>query len=253
MFERVGGVADEDAGRRHAVSLALTATLGGAAIGGFLLGTLSWAVVAAPAGPGASDEQMVYLDLPVEPAAASPLPPVPVAVPPAAAAPDPPAEIDGAAEPEPTPTPGLSSGGPTPGLSSGGPTAGSGSEGGGADAAAASVAGVVDESDGAALTGDCKDCATSSTPSEGAVVRKMVQPEYPAAARALGLADQRCTVRVEVDERGVPDSVEVEGCPEAFHQATREGVLQWRWYPSRAAGVPSRAAATVAVTYRLTD
>ncbi len=82
-------------------------------------------------------------------------------------------------------------------------------------------------------------------------VKRRKNPIYPDAAKALNLGDQRCKVRVLIDESGVPYEVRVEGCPQAFHTATKEAILSWRWYPPRDGRAKVKAATTIGVTYKL--
>jgi periplasmic protein TonB len=82
-------------------------------------------------------------------------------------------------------------------------------------------------------------------------VKKKVQPEYPDAARELSLGDQRCLVKVLIDEEGVPYDVRVESCPKVFEAVTREAMLKWRWYPPRDGKNKVRAQTTIAITYKL--
>jgi hypothetical protein len=59
---------------------------------------------------------------------------------------------------------------------------------------------------------------------------------YPKAAKDLNLGDITCLVRVWIDESGVPNRVEVEKCPKAFHRETKEAMLKARWFPARFEG-----------------
>jgi outer membrane biosynthesis protein TonB len=83
--------------------------------------------------------------------------------------------------------------------------------------------------------------------------RKRVEPRYPEAARALGLGHQRCVALVSVDEEGIPYDVEISGCPLAFHPATREALLAWRFYPPKMGKSRVKAQMNIAVTYRLEE
>lgn len=60
-----------------------------------------------------------------------------------------------------------------------------------------------------------------------------VQPSYPANAQSMGLGDQSCRVTIVLDDRGVPDNVNVEVCPIVFHEEIRRAVRQSRWAPYR--------------------
>jgi Gram-negative bacterial TonB protein C-terminal len=57
---------------------------------------------------------------------------------------------------------------------------------------------------------------------------------------------------VLIDTEGVPYDATVDGCPKVFHDAAREGILKWRWYPVRDGKDKVRAQTTIAVIYKLT-
>jgi hypothetical protein len=80
-------------------------------------------------------------------------------------------------------------------------------------------------------------------------VKRRVEPRYPEAALALGLGEQSCRARVHVGADGVPDWVEVTGCPAAFHAATERALLGWRWWPFREGGARADVVTTVSVRY----
>lgn len=82
-------------------------------------------------------------------------------------------------------------------------------------------------------------------------LRRQPPPSYPAEAEALGLGDTRCVATVRIDTNGVPYSVQVSGCPDAFHAETVASLMRWRWYPPRAGKLPTRAQTQIAVTYKL--
>ena len=83
------------------------------------------------------------------------------------------------------------------------------------------------------------------------VVKRRIDPAYPETARALGLGEQRCLATVYIDEEGAPYQVNVEACPSAFHAATRQALLQWRWYPPKDGKNRVKAQSAVGITYRL--
>jgi outer membrane biosynthesis protein TonB len=82
-------------------------------------------------------------------------------------------------------------------------------------------------------------------------VKKRINPEYPEAARALQIGDQRCLAKVFIDEEGVPYDVIVETCPKVFHDDTKAAILKWRWYPPKDGKNRVKAQTTIAVTYKL--
>lgn len=82
-------------------------------------------------------------------------------------------------------------------------------------------------------------------------VKKRVDPEYPKAARDANLGDQRCLVKVKIDEAGTPYDVQVENCPKVFHTATIESIMKWRWYPPKVGKDKVKAQITIGVNYKV--
>jgi outer membrane biosynthesis protein TonB len=82
-------------------------------------------------------------------------------------------------------------------------------------------------------------------------VKKRVQPEYPEAAKALDLGDQRCLVKVFIDEEGTPYDAIVDTCPKVFHDAAKQAILKWRWYPPKDGKSRVKAQTTIAIIYKL--
>lgn len=60
-------------------------------------------------------------------------------------------------------------------------------------------------------------------------VLRRVQPDYPAAARGLGLGEQTCLVELVLGGDGKPTRIDVTGCPAPFVQETEEALWRWRW------------------------
>ncbi len=82
-------------------------------------------------------------------------------------------------------------------------------------------------------------------------VKKRADPKYPKAAKDANLGDQRCLVKVKIDEDGVPYDVVVENCPKVFHAATQEAILKWRWYPPKVNKQKVKAQITIGVNYKV--
>jgi len=80
-------------------------------------------------------------------------------------------------------------------------------------------------------------------------VKKRVEPKYPKEAKNLNLGDQRCVAVVTVGKDGAPISVTVEECPKAFHEATIDALVKWRWYPPRIDGKTLQVRTQIAVRY----
>jgi hypothetical protein len=78
-----------------------------------------------------------------------------------------------------------------------------------------------------------------------------VKPEYPDAARSLGLGEQKCFARVEISAEGEPVNVTITGCPAVFHPETEAAMWGWRWYPVRLDGQKTAVVTTISVLYRL--
>jgi outer membrane biosynthesis protein TonB len=242
MFESIDRPVDWETRRRSATSFALT-TLFYASLAGGIAGFLTWQV---------EPETAAKVELPMsrlkEPAGGElPGPPELPAKPsaPAKPAPTEPTEPQLLADPQPEVAPVQ----PSPQQPSDGNTQGTGGAGG-----AGTSTGTGDG------PGGCSgpDCGTVEVPK--VVVhrlqmeaRKRVEPRYPEAARALGLGQQRCLALVSVDEEGIPYEVEISGCPLAFHPATREALLAWRFYPPKMGKERVKGQMSIAVTYRLED
>ncbi len=82
-------------------------------------------------------------------------------------------------------------------------------------------------------------------------VKKRVDPKYPKAAKDANLGDQRCLVKVKIDEAGKPYDVKVENCPKVFHGATREAIMKWAWYPPKVDKQKVKAQITIGVNYKV--
>lgn len=74
-----------------------------------------------------------------------------------------------------------------------------------------------------------------------------VMPDYPDAARDQDLHRVRCLASVYVDEAGAPYEVTVAECPELFHAATIDALMQWRWQAYEVDGRAVRVKTLVAV------
>jgi|ERR1051326_8936964 protein TonB len=76
--------------------------------------------------------------------------------------------------------------------------------------------------------GGCHGCSRPETTS--LKIRKVVEPDYPEAARKSGLGG---TVVVEalVDREGVPDRVRILRGHPALAAVAQDAVCQWRWEP----------------------
>lgn len=239
MFDSLVAVSDHEAGRRNAVSFALTSSLVAAGVGGFLLGTVLWATNAPPA--PVVEAPMVFLDEPPDAGGGDPLPalPTPPKAPPSKdmTPPDDVRDLTAApADDVPVAAPAVAPALP----GSGGTGEGTGEGPGKGPGVGPGVGEGTGDGDGVRYFDH-----------EALGVRRQVIPDYPEAARALQLGKQRCLASVSIDAEGVPYAVEVTGCPSAFHRATEEGILKWRWYPPKVGKARVAARTTIAIVYRL--
>ena len=74
--------------------------------------------------------------------------------------------------------------------------------------------------------------------------------DYPAAAAALNLPEQRCVVRININEKGLPESVVPRTCPELFHQAAINVAMRYRFYPLKENGQAVKAAFDLALNFK---
>jgi periplasmic protein TonB len=81
-------------------------------------------------------------------------------------------------------------------------------------------------------------------------IKKRVAPEYPAEALAAHLGEQKCIIRVVIDEEGVPKSVSVASCPKEFHASAKDSISRWRWYPAKEGGRAIQAQTSISVVYK---
>ena len=64
--------------------------------------------------------------------------------------------------------------------------------------------------------------------------RRLVDPTYPPAARALNLHPISCRFRIFIDGNGVPQQrIVFHSCPGMFQESVEHAVMQWRFYPYR--------------------
>lgn len=81
-------------------------------------------------------------------------------------------------------------------------------------------------------------------------VKRRKAPRFPREARAKGLQEASCQAIVQVDVEGVPTSVEVTACDEAFHAATVKALMRWRFDPLRVDGAPQPGVMATSVDFR---
>lgn len=80
-----------------------------------------------------------------------------------------------------------------------------------------------------------------------------VEPRFPEAARSFARSEERCTVRIEVNEEGVPGLISARTCPVVFERAAIEAARQWRWSPYTVDGKPTPASFDLQFVFRLHD
>lgn len=100
------------------------------------------------------------------------------------------------------------------------------------------------------------DCE-SRTPGPTAVhwskvtVKRQVPPKMPAAARPLGPMDQKCTVRMTIDDRGRVTHVDPIDCPPMFHDSAVTAAAKWRFEPMKVDGRSVDATFLLTIRYRV--
>lgn len=70
--------------------------------------------------------------------------------------------------------------------------------------------------------------------------KRRVDPVFPEAAKALGLKEERCQVRLFIDEKGVPYDSDLEKCPKIFQENAKSAAMDWRFYPYKEEGVAKK-------------
>lgn len=247
MFDSIGVNPDREANKRRAGAALLTVCVTGAV--GAALAIATWCAVGEIVGPVVAEPPMVFLEpdnSEVEPLFAPPPPAISRGVrSEATTAATPVTDVPTAIVPLAAPPPDkLAEAGGDP----------NGKEEGRPD-------GVIDGKGAQIADKYCQGDACGGTSDGGGGVRvfhhtdlelrRQPPPSYPAEAEALGLGETRCVATVRIDAGGVPYSVVVSGCPDAFHAETVASLMKWRWYPPRAGKIATRAQTQIAVTYKL--
>lgn len=240
MFEHVGKPIDDDAAARSAKSAGLTLGLL-ALLGGVGFAWATWKAAEVVVKAIIQDEAMVEVVLD-EPDLTEALPPPPPPPPPSVAAAvepeDPDTDVD--AQPEPDEmldeVPTLDEDPDTDIREADRPKGEEGGVEGGQEGGDAKY-GVLGGVEGGVPGGQL---GASRTVHRNDVQVKRCLPsvfKYPEAAENLSLGTQSCIASVHLDAEGVPVAVDVQStCPKVFHNATREGLLQCRWYPYKSGG-----------------
>jgi protein TonB len=112
------------------------------------------------------------------------------------------------------------------------------------------VGGVVGGVIGGQLGGQLGGTGTKAVHWSAVTAKSRSIPDYPEAARALGLGEETCVVKMQIDEKGKPTEVAVEKCSAAFHEETRRAALQWRFYPYKEGGKAMPASFTLTIKYQ---
>ncbi|MSQ02115.1 MAG: hypothetical protein EXR71_09520 [Myxococcales bacterium] len=79
------------------------------------------------------------------------------------------------------------------------------------------------------------------------------KPEFPEAARQLGLKSEKCIVHVVVGTNGRAETITFKACPELFKANSRATTEKYEWYPLLDGGVPVRAQFDLNFIYKLID
>jgi outer membrane biosynthesis protein TonB len=76
------------------------------------------------------------------------------------------------------------------------------------------------------------------------------QPNYPKAAETMDLGEQRCKVKMYIDEKGVPFKIDFVSCPKVFEEETERALMTWRAYPYKVGSEKTRANFQLTIVYR---
>ena len=63
--------------------------------------------------------------------------------------------------------------------------------------------------------------------------------------------EEYCVVRIMIDEKGTPTSVEPKSCSPVFVQSARECGMKWRFYPLKESGQAIGAQFDLRIVYRI--
>ena len=80
--------------------------------------------------------------------------------------------------------------------------------------------------------------------------KRKIEPKFPIELRRIG-EDFVCFADITLDEEGVPTGVVVSSCPDAARPSTERALMQWRAYPYKVHGVPSRVRAKVMINFKV--
>lgn len=240
MFDHVGKDPDEEAGRRRAVSMFLTIVLFGGTAG--ISAGIAYYTATEVLPEILEEAELVELieidDQPIEEEAPPPPPPPPPA------APD--EEIDEDAEEEPEPDEMQEEVKELDEKVEDKVATDKGRPPGNPDGV---VGGEIGGVEGGVVGGTGKSIRVMHH--SEVEVKKRIDPKYPKAAKDANLGDQRCLVKVKIDETGTPYDVQVERCPKVFHAETVESIMKWRWYPPKVGKEKVKAQITIGVTYKV--
>ncbi len=71
--------------------------------------------------------------------------------------------------------------------------------------------------------------------------KKKVEPKTPRAATELGLTDERCNLRLFIDEKGSVYDVKTEACPAIYKDNAVAAAWKWKFYPYKIEGRAQKA------------
>lgn len=96
------------------------------------------------------------------------------------------------------------------------------------------------------------DTSTTPLPTEGlrTVHWSEVQVKLRVNPAAMEGVEGVCTMRIQIDSKGVPTGVEPETCPEALVENTRTALWKWRFYPNKVGGVAVPVQFVLRVNYQ---
>lgn len=96
------------------------------------------------------------------------------------------------------------------------------------------------------------DNGPAPLPSEGVrtVHWSEVQVKLRVNPAAMEGVEGVCTMRIQIDSKGVPTGVEPETCPDALVENTRAALWKWRFYPNKVGGVAVPVQFVLRVNYQ---
>ncbi len=87
-------------------------------------------------------------------------------------------------------------------------------------------------------------------PLQRAAPKKPVAPKYPVKAQRKR-TEGACQVRLFIDEEGKPYDVQIEQCPEVFHESVTTAAYKWRFTPMKDDGIAAKSQYLLHLRFKL--